>query len=395
MTAVFRDVRRVLRDDGTLFLNLGDSYNAYNGGAGPSSSLSRGSQTTERPQLPTGYGLKAGGKKRRVAALQLDYVQSLEAKLRWGDGLKPKDLVGIPWRLAFALQADGWYLRSDTIWHKPNPMPESVTDRPTKSHEYLFLLTKSEQYYFDGDAVREDGITGPRRWLLNGCDNRRVPGQRPQSAGMSQRKHDSLGCRNIRSVWTIPTEAYAGAHFATFPRKLVEPCIKAGTSEKGCCSECGKPWERVTEREEIKLRPKSASNRGDNPSLNRFIGDCPSRGSMAVAVETTGWRPTCPHAAAAPVPCVVLDPFAGSGTSGVVALALGRQFIGLDLSREYLGMATRRISRPHAPVVRTGRAESYPLFGDEDDEPDDQPSFFGVSEAEDEADEALQALPGM
>jgi len=201
MVSVFREVRRVLRDDGVLFLNIGDSYNAYNGGAGPSSSLSRGAQTRERPQLPTGYRLKY-------------------------KGLKPKDLVGIPWRVAFALQHDGWYLRSDIIWHKPNPMPESVTDRPTKAHEYVFLLTKGERYAYDAKAISEPSVIGagavrnitPRN---KGADASRMDGDR---FGVV-----NDGTRNIRTVWTIATQPYSGAHFATMPEALAERCILAGS----------------------------------------------------------------------------------------------------------------------------------------------------------------------
>jgi hypothetical protein len=168
-------------------------------------------------------------------------------------GLKPKDLVGMPWRLAFALQADGWWLRSDIIWSKPNPMPESVTDRPTSAHEHVFLLTRSAKYYYDADAVREDSaapegsaqrygsafFVGPKHesggYSANG---------QTHTAGMKQFN----GSRNLRNVWTIATHAYPDAHFATFPPELAERCIKAGTSERGACAACGKPWGRVTER---------------------------------------------------------------------------------------------------------------------------------------------------
>ncbi len=240
MVDVFREVKRVLRKDGTLWLNLGDSY-AASGGDDRNGSSDGATGRGDRPD------------QRRRA------------------GLKPKDLVGIPWRVAFALQADGWYLRSDIIWSKPNPMPESVTDRPTKAHEYLFLLTKSARYYYDADAVREadsgyasgngfDGRMGGSRQTAvdggNGTPERFVPGSG----------------RNLRSVWSIATAPYPGAHFATFPPKLVEPCVKAG---------------------------------------------CPADG-------------------------VVLDPFGGSGTTGMVAQALGRRAVLIDLNGEYLVQAMAR-----------------------------------------------------
>ena len=209
LVEVFREVRRVLRDDGTLWLNLGDSYNAYNGGAGPSSSLSRGAQTTERPQLATGYGLKF-------------------------KGLKPKDLIGIPWRVAFALQADGWYLRQDIIWHKPNPMPESTKDRCTKAHEYLFLLSKSERYYFDSEAMQE-----PATGRDPGNKTHKYATQYEVEEGEQHRTKAGLTAvgarqtRNRRSVWTVATRPYKGAHFATFPPDLIEPCVLAGAPAGG------------------------------------------------------------------------------------------------------------------------------------------------------------------
>lgn len=270
LVGVFREVRRVMKDEAVLWLNLGDSYNAYNGGAGPSSSISRGASTTERPKLASGYGLRF-------------------------KGLKPKDLIGIPWRVAFALQADGWYLRSDIIWHKPNPMPESVTDRPTKSHEYVFLLSKSERYFYDAEAVREpdSGQDHPRK-VLSGQPSLEPSGGllRVHSGLRTTAGRDGTG-RNLRTVWTISNRPYKGAHFATFPPSLAERCIKAG---------------------------------------------CPVGG-------------------------IVLDPFNGAGTTGVVALSIDRRYIGAELNRKYIAQSKRRIDRPHAPISREAKAEELPLFG--------------------------------
>lgn len=214
---VFRSVRRVLRDDGTLWLNLGDSYAAARGGSyQPAETLSGGTGGVMPDGSITNRGRGDGYQPSRNAA---------------AFGLKHKDLVGIPWRVAFALQADGWYLRSDIIWHKPNPMPESVTDRPTKSHEYVFLLSKSPRYYYDADAIREDG-TG-RNWMAVGGNlvgsgvHKANDGYRDNGAG---RDHEEARFgRNTRSVWTIATKPYAEAHFATFPTDLPERCIKAGS----------------------------------------------------------------------------------------------------------------------------------------------------------------------
>jgi DNA modification methylase len=223
---VFREVRRVLRDDGTLWLNLGDSY----AGSGPSGA-SYQSETTKRRE--------AGGMDgsfRVSASLRDRGLTYAEKKPVAPPGLKPKDLVGIPWRVAFALQADGWYLRSDIIWAKPNTMPESVTDRPTKSHEYVFLLSKSARYYYDADAISENA-THEKIGTHRGGSLARASERKLDATGkMSGWNHSgdawvSNGKRNSRSVWRIATKPYAEAHFATFPIELPERCIKAGSRE--------------------------------------------------------------------------------------------------------------------------------------------------------------------
>jgi hypothetical protein len=295
-------------------------------------------------------------------------------------GLKPKDLVGIPWRVAFALQADGWYLRSDIIWSKPNPMPESVTDRPTKSHEYLFLLSRSPRYYFDADAVREPaefaGPNGAQHSPYGQGFTRRSDKQREMAAsagGATERRMSGFNdrwdeserngtaplARNIRSVWTVATQPYPGAHFATFPRKLVEPCIKAGTSERGVCPECGAPWERVVERQGTGRAYERGTLQSDARALGQPQRSGAGSGALSVNSTTAGWRPTCSHGClacekgetahldlrsfhGAPVPATVLDPFAGSGTTGLVAQSLGRRAVLIDLNAEYLTQAMER-----------------------------------------------------
>jgi DNA modification methylase len=279
MVDVFRLVRDLLSDDGTLWLNLGDSYN----GGGPNHSKNvplNGKQASNRG--------------------------SQGAIDRIVESLKPKDLVGIPWKTAFALQADGWYLRSDIIWHKPNPMPESVTDRPTKSHEYIFLLTKNERYYYNADAIKEPyaeesfaryqyAFGGPKSEELSaeGHGKTRPIGIR-EYKGQAIKDYDSAGAqdpsdtkrrvlesmeggvgRNKRTVWTVTTKPYAEAHFATFPPDLIEPCILAG------------------------------SRTGD----------------------------------------IVLDPFFGSGTTGEVAQRLGRQWIGCELNPAYEPLQAKRTAQ--------------------------------------------------
>lgn len=255
LVAVFREVRRVLADDGTLWLNLGDSYarSPAKGGSGPS------------------------GKNRDYYGENYGNARGAEVP----DGLKPKDLIGVPWRVAFALQADGWYLRQDIIWAKPNPMPESVTDRCTKSHEYIFLLSKSPRYYFDSESVKEPAVGGQSGNATtfkreNSKRSQVIPGQgkgthRPDRADSAPPGET----RNRRSVWNVSTKPFKGAHFATFPPDLIEPCILAG---------------------------------------------CPVGGT-------------------------VLDPFGGSGTTAGVALKHGRRAVLCELNAEYAALMGERITK--------------------------------------------------
>jgi DNA modification methylase len=271
MVAVFREVWRVLRPDGTVWLNLGDSYTS--GGR-------------------DGHGTRVGYKQQTNRGMNgtCDPVRAPQP-----DGLKPKDLIGIPWRVAFALQADGWWLRSDIVWAKPNPMPESVTDRPTKAHEYLFLLAKSARYFYDAEAIKEEAsdtsgwakqrATGVDTWQYSvRAANADLGIRNGISSGFGER-----GARNRRTVWTVATQPCPLAHFATMPPALVEPCIKAGTSERGCCPTCGAPWQRVVEKER---KP-----RGD--AFGRKAVVVPAHGQAGapymetVAAHTLGWQPTC------------------------------------------------------------------------------------------------------
>lgn len=355
-----REFWRVLRDDGTWFLNLGDSYNGSGGAGGD---YNKG-------------GLKEGQPRfngRNVSQL------------------KPKDLCGIPWRVALALQADGWFLRSDIIWAKPNPMPESVTDRPTKAHEYLFLLSKNKRYFYDADAVREEptvtpksnGEYGGKSWHNHSNDN--VAGQ-SQYKDMPRVTHPAG--RNRRTVWNIATAPYSGAHFATFPPALVEPCIKAGTSERGCCPVCGKQWVRVTKSEGGTIGESWHNHENDQQRGHRG-GD---NGNKAAELWSTykrttlGFRPDCDCKVVyqhidrgtgdhlgdelitpEPVPSIILDPFAGSGTTVMVANQLGRRGVGLDLSLEYLQLARERVGLAAQDAWQngidgTGEIELGPLF---------------------------------
>jgi len=296
LVAVFREVRRVLRDDGTVWLNLGDSF--------------------------------------------LD-----------------KQLTGIPWRVAFALQADGWYLRSDIIWAKGvsfcpaysgSVMPESVTDRPTSAYEHMFLLTKQARYYYDADAVREG--TGLSRVSQSARKQRVAATGGAISGGTGDTGNDVTG-RNLRNVWAINPQPFSEAHFATFPMELVEPCIKAGSSQKGQCVACGSPWERVVGPAAIKSTKSpavgskySASDQAGSLSGNRAAYRAAGMEGPPPR-QITGWQPSC-ECHADTVPQTVLDPFAGSGTVGCVALKLGREFVGIELNPAYCTMARESIMGP-------------------------------------------------
>ena len=318
MVAVFREVRRVLRHDGTLWLNLGDSYTSGGRKDRDSSLVSKTSGVTNR---------SAGMNRAQTP-----------------DGLKPKDLVGIPWRVAFALQADGWYLRQDIIWAKPNPMPESVTDRCTKAHEYIFLLTKSAQYFFDADAIKEKSVNFPEgvETKIKFGGDKYGDLDEKLFRTKSGNEYVSSGKRNKRSVWTISTKPFKGAHFATFPPDLIEPCVLAGTSAFGACAKCKAPYQRILEKGDIPERKTRNNTLGVIPGRNKTTR-LNSVEMKVIPSSTKGWEKTCACKSDTVEPCLVLDPFNGSGTTGVVAIMNGRHYIGTELNPEYFEMSRRRI----------------------------------------------------
>jgi DNA modification methylase len=310
LVAVLREAHRVLREDGTLWLVLGDSFAA-----------NRSYQVRDRKRGEPGGPLPA----------------------RVPEALKPKDLVGIPWRVAFALQADGWWLRSDIVWAKPNAMPESVTDRPTRAHEFVFLLTKSHRYFYDAEAVREpdqggrsgNGYKRPERLTYNDSEGPR--GQDFQWVGGAG--------RNRRSVWTVATQPFKGAHFATFPEALVEPCLLAGSSPVACRS-CGAPWRRIVNARRLldgEREIKGGWTQADKLHSGRAL-QATGFGHWRVEVQrqTVGWEASCEHDDPGGR-STVLDPFAGAATAGIVAARHGRDFLGIELSSAYARMARRRL----------------------------------------------------
>lgn len=257
--------------------------------------------------------------------------------------LKQKDDAGIPWRVAFALQADGWWLRQDLIWHKPNPMPESVKDRCTKSHEYIFLLTKSARYYFDSEAIKEPAADSSKARLAQNVSEQKGSERVPFKTNGSM-KAVGGDYRNKRSVWTVTTKPCKEAHFATYPPDLILPCVKA--SPEYLCSECGTPYKRVItvigKREgEVYVGQATkdySSGKAQNPSdTKRRVLESMSR------ITKSSWQQGCSCCNAETKPAVILDPFFGSGTTGLVAVQNGRRYIGIDLNPEYCAIAAKRI----------------------------------------------------
>lgn len=340
MVLVFRGLRRVLRDDGTCWVNIGSNY-ATGTNASRGASIERDGQ-----DKPAGW------------------TNRCESTRRTPDGLAAKQLVHQPSLLALALQADGWIWRSEVIWQKPNPMPEAVTDRPTVSHEQVFLFAKSPKYFFDAPAISE-AIEHPDAArpedAARAFSRRRATTVEPRQGDVEVKPYrsgdhrqasipwaDTTGRRNARSVWKIATAPFKGAHFATFPPELARRCIVAGTSARGACAACGAPWERTTE----KTRVGPVWNQRGARTGQHEVGDVEEgRGKFAerlcVRVDTTGWSPTC-DCGAAVVPCTVLDPFGGSGTTGAVAKTHGRVAVLCEAQPGYLPLIARRIAEAPA-----------------------------------------------
>lgn len=363
LVLIFTECRRVLKPTGCAWVNMGDGYN----GSGQS-----------------------GGTKVSEEKGQLSYRGAIGKGSIACPGLKPKDLMGQPWRVAFALQAAGWYLRQDNIWHKPNPMPESIRDRATKAHEYVFHMTKSERYYFDTAAWSEktSGTAHARRSYKtpDGWDTtsgkgghgafhkdgredgqtdyqpKRKPGVPPKSApdhnGMIRANGsfqaavvDLVATRNKRSVWTVPTFAYSEAHYATYPPALITPPLLASTSAKGCCPTCGAPWTRQVIRTTTPdpSHKNSRFDTGKTASRPANGVDTTQKGERFLTHPTNDWQPTCACHSPQVSPSVVLDPFGGSGTTAEVALNHGRHAILIERGPQNIALIHKRL----APVLNS------------------------------------------
>jgi len=338
MVAVFEQVRRVLKPEGTLWLNLGDSYNGSGGAGGD---YNKGGMREGQPKYP--------GRKEPT--------------------LKRKDLMGVPWRVAFALQEAGWWLRQDIIWAKPNCMPEPVKDRCTRSHEYIFMFAKNEKYFYDNTAIKEPVGDAMLKYVNNGpthvnafkhnAETRFGKADANRMFNSEKALENVKAGRNKRDVWTVPPKPFKGAHFAVYPPDLIEPCILAGTSAKGCCSKCGKPYVRSTKKKDLgitdamKASGANAEGTYEGKDLKDYKATTMSEqtprtvkqrtlDAMSKATVTVGWEVDC-DCNAEITPAVVIDPFGGSGTTAGVAIKHGRSAILCELNPDYAGLIPARI----------------------------------------------------
>lgn len=374
LVEICQGVRRVLRPDGVFWLNIGDSW----AGSGKSQ-MGDGSHAAKCGEKQhTNTGCLVGGLPKGFC----------------GNGCKPLDMILVPSLLALALRADGWYVRSQIIWSKQNPMPESVNGwrwekhrvkggddwvdcsgcercdqndgyvlrrgswRPTDSFEVIWMLTKTNKYFCDREAVMEPGVypAGEKR---NGGNHHKCSdvGSRT-TEGLHNKEWNGTGGRNLRSVWDFPTQPFPGAHFAVFPPRLPELCIKSSTSDGGCCPKCGAPYARIIEKAEVPHDGETECKNVDDQrntrrsALMRQVAR--ERGQeYANSTSTIGWKPTCSCGRGEPVPCRVIDPFSGSGTTAIVADILGRIGFGIDISEKYVEIAKERFSSDREKIVKS------------------------------------------
>lgn len=342
ITSVFREVRRVLREDGICWLNIGDSYSGSGNGrnADGSTANTKGKQVTNQGSC----------------------LGTIKPKKMF-EGIKPKNIIGIPWMVAFSLRADGWNLRQSIIWAKGcsgvykggNPMPESVRDRCTKAHENIFLLTKSQHYFYDSEAIKEDCITDIGDAKIRFGGTKYGDSDDPKHATKSGNVYVPAAKRNMRDVWVFPTKPFKGAHFASFSMDLITPAVKAGISEKGCCPKCGAPYVREIKRTHYKRTELPESDPRHRPnSYNGSYEDINGRGDAGYTdTQTVGWRASCGCNAGEAVPCVVLDPFGGSGTTAIVAAKNGADSIMVELNPAYVEIMKTRFE-DYKDIMKVG-----------------------------------------
>lgn len=385
LVSIFDEVWRVLRKDGLVFCNLGDSYSGS--GKGPTGHNGIGDQGERQgfvgapnDSAPETTGLNAAPGYRVAFRIGRAYVNQKRGSI--GAGIPAKNLLLIPQRFAIAMQERGWIVRSEIAWAKTSAMPESVRDRPTSAWEPIWMFAKQARYFYDGDAVRQpntdatiarharSGVESPSDHAYSNGRHGLAPhrGSLAISGGLGMEGGRALGA-NLRNVWTLGPSPFADAHFATFPPEIPRRCILAGTSDKGACPACGSPWGRVVERGrygsrndhtgryEVGNRQQSSELKGANYYANYR------------PPETTGWQQGCSCPPAPPRPCVVLDPFGGSGTTGLVADRLGRDAVLVELNPEYARMAEKRIAADAGtlfgePVTVEAPVQAA-LFGDE------------------------------
>ena len=321
MVELFREVRRVLREDGTCWLNIGDSYANDKGG--------RGKYPASKKQCSNKGSM-------------------FEEFTKWEhSSIKKGDMIGIPWSLAFALREDGWYLRSDIIWHKKNVMPSSVKNRPTSSHEHVFLLTKNSKYFYDYFSIVEPVAKESKQryeYSFGGKKNKTLKENNNPTAIVGDREYKPY--KNKRDVWIINNKPFRKAHFAVMPIELAETCIKAGSSEKGCCPECGSPMNRILDKKRIATRP----GKNNKKDITKMANLDPQR-HIAVYGGEDKWVIDCEHYFSDTEPCLVLDPFSGAGTTGVAAVRNGRSYIGIELNKEYIYITKERFKKIDPLVI--------------------------------------------
>jgi DNA modification methylase len=344
MVEVFREVRRVLRADGIVWIEIGDSYEA-------------GSSPYSDDDPPKKGGWKNG---KRTKPWHTHTP-----------GMVRKNLLMVPSRIALALQADGWVVRAENVWHKTTALPESVRDRPTRAHSMIYMLARSPNYYYDDVAVMEP-VTGNANARSAGSPKDAPPGSGNRANGSFYGATDRLvSARNVRSVWSMPVGKHGGAHTATFPPELPHICIKASTSEHGACAECGNPWRRVVHRgvvggnvrEDGSVSPRAVSRNGIVRRPGKYKNTAKDLrrldGTILQAPETLGWKPSC-ECGTAVIPCQVLDPFAGSGTTLAVAKQLGLIYLGIELNEQECRSQIEKRLDEVVPSKATERRRSRP-----------------------------------